>query len=274
MFFHVWENIRSSIKSYRSVWVSRQNSRLFRQNGHFRQNRSFLFVHLEKKLNITYDSWITSYPYPHNFYQAFFKANVLRFLCYFAACSGIFWHFRILELVFVLEISLVRCAHSFDFWYVNNSSVNTVRTHFPWSFPYLHNFKQWLKIICHDKGYGKIIESECEATFTGQQTNFRPAEKFDRTLLGTLRSNDANGNESVKKTIGFISKTTTLHVHHAFFVHFFARFCTTTTWTCLFPFYGVRKQATTKFCFSFYTWIWSLGIQLQEGSPTFDKVSG
>ena len=35
-------------------------------------------------------------------------------------------------------------------------------------------------------------------------------------LLGTLRSNDADGNENVKKTIGFISKTTTLHVHHAF----------------------------------------------------------
>ena len=121
MFFHVWENIRPSIKSYRGVWVSRQNSRLLRQNGHFRQNHSFLFVHSEKKLNITYDSWITSYPYPHNFYQAFFNANVLRFLCYFAACSGICWHFRILELVFVLEISLVRCAHSFDFWYVNKA---------------------------------------------------------------------------------------------------------------------------------------------------------
>ena len=37
-----------------------------------------------------------------------------------------------------------------------------------------------------------------------------------KPLLGTLRSNDADGNENVKKTIGFISKTTTLHVHHAF----------------------------------------------------------
>ena len=35
--------------------------------------------------------------------------------------------------VFVSEISLVRCAHSFDFWYKNNSCVNTVRQHFPWS---------------------------------------------------------------------------------------------------------------------------------------------
>ena len=38
------------------------------------------------------------------------------------------------------------------------------------------------------------------------------------------------------------------------------------------PFYGIREQATTKFYFSFWTWIWSFRIQLQEGSPTFDKV--
>ena len=35
-------------------------------------------------------------------------------------------------------------------------------------------------------------------------------------VLGTLRSNDADGNENVKKTIGLISKTTTSHVHHTF----------------------------------------------------------
>ena len=39
-------------------------------------------------------------------------------------------------------------------------------------------------------------------------------------------------------------------------------------------FYGGRKQATTKFSFSFCARIWFLGIQLQGGSPTFDKVTG
>ena len=81
-------------------------------------------------------------------------------------CRGIFWHFRILErfeikgwqddeclsmyiittiphgkclerylrtCCFLSEISLVCCAHSFNFWYVNNSCVNTIRPHFPWS---------------------------------------------------------------------------------------------------------------------------------------------
>ena len=34
--------------------------------------------------------------------------------------------------VFISEISLVCCAHLFNFWYVNNSCVNTIRPHFPW----------------------------------------------------------------------------------------------------------------------------------------------
>ena len=39
--------------------------------------------------------------------------------------------------VFVSEILLVRCDHSFDFWYVNNWCVNTIHQHFPWSILYL-----------------------------------------------------------------------------------------------------------------------------------------
>ena len=35
-------------------------------------------------------------------------------------------------------------------------------------------------------------------------------------IIGTLRNYDCDGNENVKKTIGLISKTTTLHVHHDF----------------------------------------------------------
>ena len=50
--------------------------------------------------------------------------------------------------VFVSEILLVRCTHSFDFWYVNNSCVNTVRQHFPWSILYIpHRFYNKLSIF-------------------------------------------------------------------------------------------------------------------------------
>ena len=40
--------------------------------------------------------------------------------------------------------------------------------------------------------------------------------------LGILRNYDGDVNGNVKKAIGLMSKTTTLHVHHAFFLHFFA----------------------------------------------------
>ena len=71
------------------------------------------------------------------------------------------------------------------------------------------------------------------------------------TAIGTLRYNEADGNENDKKTKGLISKTTTLHVHHAFlyisflFSHDFDVKMTN------FAFHGGRKQATTKFYFSF-----------------------
>ena len=35
--------------------------------------------------------------------------------------------------------------------------------------------------------------------------------------IRTLRSDDGDGNDEVKKAIGLITKTTILHVHHAFF---------------------------------------------------------
>ena len=71
-----------------------------------------------------------------------------------------------------------------------------------------------------------------------------------------------------------MSKTISLQVHHAFCTFLCPFLHDHDVKMPSFAFYGVRKQATTKFCFSFCTWIWSLGIQLQEGSPTFDKVSG
>ena len=92
-------------------------------------------------------------------------------------------------------------------------------------------------------------------------------------IIGTLRSNDADSNENVKKTIGLISKTTTSHVHHTFLYISFPFLHDYDAKMSYFAFYGGRKQATTKFYFSFSAWIWSFEIQLQEGSPTFAKQS-
>ena len=35
-------------------------------------------------------------------------------------------------------------------------------------------------------------------------------------LIGTLRNHDDDGKGNVKKTVGLMSKTKTLHAHHAF----------------------------------------------------------
>ena len=70
-------------------------------------------------------------------------------------------------------------------------------------------------------------------------------------LIGTLRSNDAYGNENVKKTISFISKTTTLHVYHTYLYISFPSLHDYDVKIPNFGRYGERQQATTKFYFSF-----------------------
>ena len=79
----------------------------------------------------------------------------------------------------------------------------------------------------------------------------------------------AYGNENVKKTTDLISKTILHHAFCTFLCPFLDEYNVNMP---NFAFYRGRQQATTKFCFSFCTWIRCLGIQLQEGSPTFDKV--
>ena len=54
-----------------------------------------------------------------------------------------------------------------------------------------------------------------------------------RVHVMTTNIQRQDGNENFNKTIGLISKTTTLHVHHAFIFAFLCHFCTTTTWRCL-----------------------------------------
>ena len=72
-----------------------------------------------------------------------------------------------------------------------------------------------------------------------------------------------------------MSKTTTSHVHHTFLYISLPFLHDNDLKVPSFAFYGERKQATTKFYFSFWTgysprFPWN---STQDGSPTFDKVS-
>ena len=67
-----------------------------------------------------------------------------------------------------------------------------------------------------------------------------PARGFSH-VIGTLRSNDADDNENVKKTIGLISKTTTSHVQHTFLFISFPFLHDYDVKIPNFAFYGGRK---------------------------------
>ena len=86
-------------------------------------------------------------------------------------------------------------------------------------------------------------------------------------LVGTLRSDDGDGNEDVKRAIGLITKITIFHVHHAFLYISLPSLHDYDVKVRNFTFHRGSTQATTKFPLSVWNWIWSLGIQLQEGSP-------
>ena len=91
---------------------------------------------------------------------------------------------------------------------------------------------------------------------------------------GSLRCHDGNDNEIIKKAMDWIGTTTTVHVHHAF-LYISLPSLHDDDWKrpINFTFYGGRKQATTKFSFSLWTWIWFLGIWLKKSSFAFDKVN-
>ena len=61
--------------------------------------------------------------------------------------------------------------------------------------------------------------------------------------LGSFSNDDGDGNQDVKKAIGLLRKTETLHVRHAFLLHDYD----VEIPNC--KFYGGRKQATTNFFF-------------------------
>ena len=70
-------------------------------------------------------------------------------------------------------------------------------------------------------------------------------------LIGSFSNDDGDGNENVKTAIGFLGKTTTLHAHHAFLYISLSLLHDYDVKMPNFTFHGGRKQATTKFSFSF-----------------------
>ena len=69
-------------------------------------------------------------------------------------------------------------------------------------------------------------------------------------ILGSFSNDEGDGKEDVKKAIGLLRKTTTLHVHHAFL---YISLPSLHDYDVKMPnckIYGGRKQATTNLLFS------------------------
>ena len=91
---------------------------------------------------------------------------------------------------------------------------------------------------------------------------------WQHCIIGSFSNDDGDGDEDVKKAIGLLRKTTTLHVHHAFCT-FLYRPCTTTTWKCLIASFmeDVNKQRRISFSLSELE-CGPQKSQLQGNSPT------
>ena len=74
---------------------------------------------------------------------------------------------------------------------------------------------------------------------------------YFHTLLGTLRPDNCDGNGNATKEIGLISKTTILHVHHAFLYISLSSLHDYDVKMPNFTMYRGSTQATTKFPLSF-----------------------
>ena len=100
------------------------------------------------------------------------------------------------------------------------------------------------------EGEGPLFASltEGQALFWRSALRIRAAVRLN-TIVGTFRSNDVDGNESVKKKNGLISKTATSQVNHDFLYMSFLFLHDYDLKMPNFAFYGGCKQATTKFYF-------------------------
>ena len=96
--------------------------------------------------------------------------------------------------------------------------------------------------------------------------------RFESSRVKIGNNATATKTSKKKKTVGLISKTAISNMHHVFHISLpLLHYCDMKM--PHFTFNGERKEAMTKLYFSLWTWIWSLGIRLQEGSSGFDKIS-
>ena len=68
----------------------------------------------------------------------------------------------------------------------------------------------------HSESYKKLYSWISLQRPPWGQKKVAAVERFKQELIGSFINDDGDGYQDVKKAIGLLRKTTTLHVHHAF----------------------------------------------------------
>ena len=93
------------------------------------------------------------------------------------------------------------------------------------------------------------------------------------SILGSFGNDNGDGNKNVKKAVGLISKTTTMHVQHTF-LFIFCRHRTTTTWNSLKRRFIIMEEVkTTKRTSLSLSKLGFVSPGIQENSSTLEISS-
>ena len=123
---------------------------------------------------------------------------------------------------------------------------------FSTTYPQLINFFQlWVR----KSGGGGIWGASCAAgtiqMWISYLSQLWSSHETNRNPIGSFSNDDSDGNENVKTEIGLLSKTTSLHVHHAFLYISLPLLYDYDVKMPKFTFCWGCKQATSKFSSSF-----------------------
>ena len=116
-----------------------------------------------------------------------------------------------------------------------------------------------LELVLHDFGVFEVLAA-----------SFMP--QLPQTTLGSLPNDDDEGNENAKKPIDLdmTSKTTTLHVHHAFL---YISLPSLHDYNVKLPNLLRTGTKDNNFLFLFLNFDKSFRIQLQNNLPTLDELN-
>ena len=125
-------------------------------------------------------------------------------------------------------------------------------TMFSTTYPQVLNFFQlWVR----KSGGGGIWGASCAAgtiqMWISYLSQLWSSHETNRNPIGSFSNDDSEGSENAKTEIGLLSKTTSLHVHHAFLYISLPLLCDYDVKMPKFTFSWGCKQATFKFSSSF-----------------------